>query len=143
MVVILGFTGTREGMTQAQRAALPSVVSALPERIIHGGARGADAELHAWLLMAGMAPGSIDVWPASLDRWSFYADTGAVVHPIAAPLARDHIIAKNCDRLLATPRTMTEIIRSGTWATIRYARKARKPITIVLPNGTIREERWC
>jgi hypothetical protein len=56
------------------------------------------------------------------------------------PLARDLLIVKSCDRLLACPGTMTEIIRSGTWATVRMARKAGRPITIVLPAGR-REEK--
>jgi len=29
---------------------------------------------------------------------------------------------------------------SGTWATIRYARKVGKPVTIIYPDGEIQEE---
>lgn len=31
---------------------------------------------------------------------------------------------------------------SGTWATIRMARKAGKPLAIVLPSGAVVKERW-
>jgi hypothetical protein len=33
-----------------------------------------------------------------------------------------------------------ERLRSGTWATVRYARKLRKPITILWANGEVTEE---
>ena len=30
--------------------------------------------------------------------------------------------------------------RSGTWSTIRYAKKVDKPVKIVYPDGTIKED---
>jgi hypothetical protein len=33
--------------------------------------------------------------------------------------------------LIATPESLTEELRSGTWATIRYARKIKKPCLIL------------
>ena len=37
--------------------------------------------------------------------------------------------------LIAFPSTQFEIQRSGTWQTIRYARKLKKKILIIYPNG--------
>lgn len=51
------------------------------------------------------------------------------------------MIAETCDRLLAFPNESWEANRSGTWTTVRYARAAGKPVTLVLPDGTVREER--
>lgn len=43
---------------------------------------------------------------------------------------RNDALVAACDLLLAYPRTDREQLRSGTWATIRRARKARKMIII-------------
>jgi hypothetical protein len=37
--------------------------------------------------------------------------------------------------LLAAPRTKTEEQRSGTWATIRYARKLGRQVCLLWPDG--------
>ena len=55
-------------------------------------------------------------------------------------LERNHDIVDASDALFATPNTMEEVMRSGTWATIRYARKRLKPIIIIWPDGTVTEE---
>lgn len=150
--MILGFTGTRRGLTPAQRAALPSVVAALPERVLHGGAVGADEAFHDWIapIYLRLDPRRlpVEVHPAYglPDRYRFWCRRlgpyhEAVVHLADEPLARNRLIVARCDRLLACPAEPDEVLRSGTWATVRYARKARKSLTIVLPDGTIREER--
>ena len=48
-------------------------------------------------------------------------------------LERNHDIVDNSDVLIATPKESVEQIRSGTWATIRYAKKLNKPIMIMEP----------
>jgi hypothetical protein len=147
--MILAFTGTRKGMTAAQRAALPSVLAALPERVLHGGAEGADEEFDTWLVERGMSTLSIEIWPCNWDRDDFWRRSGKYhgasrpgVNPIIPdPLLRNRVIAERCDALLACPAETTEQLRSGTWSTVRYARKAGKLITIIAPDGTVREER--
>lgn len=140
--MILGFTGTRTGMTAAQRAALPQVVATLPDLVLHGGAKGADAQFHAWVapLYKPVLP-QIEVYPGESVRWTHwnYASfSGSLfkVHPTSEPLARNKAIVSRCDHLLACPDG-PERTRSGTWATVRYARKAGKPMTIIMPDGTI------
>lgn len=54
-------------------------------------------------------------------------------------LARDSAMVRECDVLLAFPGSKTEVLRSGTWATIRRARKARKRILFTPLDGS---ERW-
>ncbi|KKM09958.1 hypothetical protein LCGC14_1722330, partial [marine sediment metagenome] len=50
----------------------------------------------------------------------------------AHPLARNKLMVARADFLIATPKTMKEVMRgSGTWATIRYARKADIPILLL------------
>jgi hypothetical protein len=149
--MILGFTGTRRGMTPAQRAALPSVLAALPERVLHGGAEGADEEFHDWIaehIQNGFKWMECSIYPSSDVRWRYWLDHGVNeqfrsfdVHMPEAPLTRNRIIAKRCDHLLACPVEADEQLRSGTWATIRAARKLGKLITLILPDGTAREGR--
>jgi len=50
-------------------------------------------------------------------------------------LKRNKDIVKSTDMLIAFPFTQFEVIRSGTWQTIRYARKLKKKILIIYPNG--------
>lgn len=138
--MILGFTGTRAGLTPA----LPGLIAALPDRVLHGGAEGADTEFDVLLVAAGMPLERIEVYPTSEYRARLWLPKepgpSRVVHLPQVPLDRNRVIAQRCDWLLACPMTAVEIIRSGTWATVRYARKAGKPITLALLNGKITEE---
>ena len=43
------------------------------------------------------------------------------------------------DLVIAAPREYEEVLRSGTWATVRYTRHSFKRLIIVRPDGTIRE----
>lgn len=52
---------------------------------------------------------------------------------------RDQKIVDAADALFAFPKG-PEITRSGTWTTVRYARKQNKNIVIVYPSGAISVE---
>ena len=116
----IGFTGTREGMSAAQREQLVLVLMALahapaecrPE-FHHGGAVGADAEADETAAREGYA---VVVHPCS---------------PVLPPLTRNRNIVAECDVLVAAPRSDKEELRSGTWATVRYARQAGKPVVML------------
>ena len=54
-------------------------------------------------------------------------------------LERNKDIVDETGLLIATPKG-EEIVRSGTWSTIRYARKNHKKIIIIMPNGNLRFE---
>ena len=56
--------------------------------------------------------------------------------PELPPLVRNHKIVGAVHLLIATPKTDKEELRSGTWATIRYAKKVRLSTCIVYPDGT-------
>jgi predicted Rossmann fold nucleotide-binding protein DprA/Smf involved in DNA uptake len=49
------------------------------------------------------------------------------------PLVRNKVIVNISDVILATPFEDKEVMRSGTWSTIRYARKVGKTPIIILP----------
>jgi hypothetical protein len=47
-------------------------------------------------------------------------------------LVRNHDIVDETEQLFAAPKELAEVVRSGTWATIRYARKTGKLVEIAL-----------
>jgi len=52
-------------------------------------------------------------------------------------LERNRAIVDETDILLAAPLESEEQLRSGTWATVRYARKQHKTVLVIFPNGIV------
>ena len=50
-------------------------------------------------------------------------------------LERNKKIVNCCDILIAAPKQINEVLRSGTWSTIRYAKKIGIEVFIILPNN--------
>jgi len=141
--VKLGITGTRHGLSTAQYAALRCVLEEMePAALLHGACRGADAVAIAIACAALEPTPYIIAYPCTLKSWTdadalTYSDEVFQPQP---PLQRNRCIVRDCDHLLALPQGMTEEVRSGTWSTVRAARKAGRPITIVWPDGGVTEE---
>jgi hypothetical protein len=133
----IGFTGTRHGMTLAQTEALHARLLAYAEAgewaFHHGDCQGADAEAHqiAWMLGA-----IVYVHPPDTGTWRAYCAGPSRVHR-AAPLPyleRNRAIVNACEMLIAAPREAQETQRSGTWATVRDARRLGKPVILLPPS---------
>jgi hypothetical protein len=141
-MIVFGFTGTQQGMTSAQMRAFRQLMKQfLAERYEynsirchHGLCIGADAQAH--------------------DIVRRYFDSTIVGHPpidtkkmvklhcdeLREPkdyIARNHDIVDETPQLVAAPHSKFEKNRSGTWATVRYARKLKRPIYIIQPSGNI------
>jgi hypothetical protein len=135
----IGFTGTREGLTAAQRDKLVMLVVA-PEEFHHGCCVGAD-EQAAHIAFSADCPRIVGHPPtatAMLSEFSLGFNTEN--HDPLPYLERNRRIVDACETLIACPKGPEEQ-RSGTWATVRYARKQKKQILIIWPNGTVSEER--
>lgn len=52
-------------------------------------------------------------------------------------IPRNHDIVDDVDYMVGCPGEMKEELRSGTWATIRYAKKKKKPVFVVWPDGLV------
>jgi len=137
----VGFTGTREGFTEPQLGAFRSwFTGKVAVEFHHGACVGADAGA-VWAIhgtrevqLIAAHPGDI---PALTDTDAMKAsDTISGFRPC---LARNRDIVDAADVLLACPKGPEER-RSGTWSTIRYARRCRKPVVIFWPDGSITEE---
>jgi predicted Rossmann fold nucleotide-binding protein DprA/Smf involved in DNA uptake len=61
----------------------------------------------------------------------------AILFKPRAALTRNKRIVDNSDILIVAPQRVSEQLRSGTWATVRYARKQGKPIIYVWPSGEV------
>lgn len=141
MPFCIGFTGTEfdNGMTPAQ---LNEVQLLLEEELAkhgsliarHGDCIGADAQFHAVCLTLNIP---VVVHPPLAARKRAYCQGAERVLPPKEYLERNHDIARLCNLLIAAPRENSEIPRSGTWATVRSARKHKKPVAIVYRSGDV------
>jgi hypothetical protein len=140
----IGFTGTRHGMTEVQRGEvmfLTAMFAGIAKRFTrarHGMCIGADEEFHRIARSCGYA---IDGHPCNISRLraDCHVDT---LHPSKSPLVRNADIVDASTVMIAAPYEATEQQRGGTWTTIRMARKAGRPLAIVLPSGEVVKERW-
>lgn len=136
----IGFTGTREGMTRMQKAQVAALLRKYrPTEIHHGGCKGADEEFDN--MCHGLASNSlfVVVHPSSLKGWRGTWGPGRVLDE-RPPLERNHDIVDATELIIATPKGMHEVLRSGTWSCVRYARSKRKDIYIVWPDGSVKGE---
>lgn len=133
---ILGFTGTREGMTPAQIIAVDGLTMYDFHTVHHGDCVGADAMMHAIARANGQW---IVGHPPSDPKLRAYC-TFDEMWPEKAYYTRNRDIVNSSGVLLATPKEMEEQPKGGTWYTVGYARTKKKPIIIVWPNGDFKKE---
>ena len=139
----IGFTGTRKGITPLQRNIFQELLSDErwdePQVFHHGGCVGADAQVHS--IVQAFGHYEISVWPGNLTAQRHYTiEPPYYIHAIRPPLDRNQMIVDHCNVLIAISGTEEETLRSGAWATIRYARKQGKRIIIITPSGQIIRE---
>jgi hypothetical protein len=153
--MIVGFTGTRKGMNERQLDQLTLMLQALRtgdvggghggaaypplgSNVFHfGGAHGADLAARKVAKPLGYdinwhpAPG-VDL--AKLVQLG-YDDIDVLMaetwHEVFPPLVRNHHIVNAAEVLVAAPHVDAEELRSGTWATIRYARAKGIPVVML------------
>lgn len=131
----IGFTGTQGGMTSAQKSTVTKLVQALaPSEAHHGDCIGADADFHA--IVQGKHVDVVLHPPTNPSKRAF-SRGAARTNPKLGYMERNQKIVDAADVLIATPKSDSEELRSGTWATIRRARKAGKRVLIVRPDGSV------
>lgn len=137
--MIIGFTGTQENMTLEQFDVLYGEIERMnlmfdiPEAH-HGDCIGGDFTFHA-ICMEEEIP--IVIHPPQNTTKRAYCEGAMAVNTPKDYLVRNHDIVDVCDIMYVCPRTMEEQLRSGTWATWRYATKQGKEIILILPDGKI------
>jgi hypothetical protein len=130
----LGMTGNREGISLA---ATERFRKFLDENNIteahHGDCIGADQEFHNIVVSKGI---KVIIHPPKLCSHRAYCKSANVLEG-EDYMIRNHNIVDSCDTLVAFTRDNKEIRRSGTWSTIRYAKKIQKNTIIIFPNGDV------
>lgn len=134
-MIRISFTGSRKGMTSLQKKTFVKIISTLPDfSFLHGDCIGADSDAHNLVLDQGMK--NILIRPCYFNDQRAFSEGGTIIAKPGHPLARNKKIVDDGDQLIACPSGYAEERRSGTWATIRYAR-AKMPILIIWPNGKV------
>jgi hypothetical protein len=132
----IGFTGTRRGMAQAQNASFWYWLAGEGE-FHHGDCTGSDEQAH---IMARGSMFRIVVHPPTDDKNRAFCIGDETRDPLPY-LDRNRNIVDETEVLVATPAEDEEQLRSGTWSTIRYARKQGKRVVIIYPDGRVAEDR--
>lgn len=135
--MIVGFTGTSAGMTAPQKTRVGALLR--EHRVIeahHGDCVGADSEFHAICKSMQIR---VVVHPPLLNGKRAFCPIGEddMICKAQDYLIRNRSIVDMCAWLIGAPRMAFEELRSGTWATIRYARKIRRRRHVVLPSGEV------
>lgn len=138
--LIMGFTGTQEGMTNAQAGAVRMILQTYcPDEFHHGDCIGADEEAHRMVrTIRHASPPHIVVHPPNRTGKRAYC-SGDITRPEKDYLLRNRDIVDESHAMIATPKESKEQQRSGTWSTVRYAKKQKKHVFLVLPDGTVTE----
>jgi hypothetical protein len=134
---LVGFTGTREGMTADQKATVRELlVDLLATEGEHGDCVGADADFHDVCRALGL---KVSCRPCTLEDQRAWTNADQRDDP-RPPLERNGSIVADSNAVIACPAKFEEELRSGTWSAVRYARKAGKPLFIVWPDGKLTSE---
>lgn len=133
----VGFTGTREGMTQPQRTKVYRLLRELaPTWAHHGDCIGADDQFHE---LARLAGAKIMLHPPEKPDLRAFR-IGDYTAEEKHYLERNRDIVDACEVLIATPKESTPQYRGGTWYTIGYARLQGHKTVIVWPDGSTSTE---
>jgi hypothetical protein len=132
----IGMTGSRNGITNEALQTLTTFIDINLTEIIevhHGDCIGADKIFHDICFTKNF---KIVIHPPKNNTMRAFCKSEFIL-PAKEYLERNRNIVDSSDILIAFPATETEELRSGTWATIRYARKQNKKIIIINTNGKI------
>jgi hypothetical protein len=121
-------------MTPAQERTLHGMLTARQGAPLHhGDCVGADAQAHE---LASLLGHRVTIHPPNNNRVRAWKTSPDIRAP-KAYLTRNKDIVRETDILIAAPAEPEEQIRSGTWSTVRYARRLGKPVFVILPDGTV------
>jgi hypothetical protein len=141
--MIVGFTGTRDPITEEQREWLHFTLDNLQvDEAHHGACVGADLEFHSACVRRHFV---IKVHPPIKTKFlaveCLTKRPGVTVLPAKEYFPRNRDIAGVCDGLIALPKHLTrplsEMHWGGTWYTVDYAQRLFKPVIICYPDQRI------
>lgn len=145
--MIIGFTGTRKGMTEQQKSQVRDLLSVfVVSEAHHGGCKGADSDFHWAVRDVCGEELPVTIYPsnfgasAKMDLSSAELEENTSLKGEKDPWERNKDIIDPCDVIFATPAQPFEEPRGGTWHAVRYSRKTGKKIIVIWPDGSVRHE---
>lgn len=141
----IGFTGTQMGMTTFQKEMVETILTirgtyfASVHQVHHGNCIGADEEFHEIVRKIDPTMPIIVHPPIKQEKESSIAwnsndtDTNVIILVRKDYLKRNHNIVNASELMIVCPSEEEEQLRSGTWATYRYANKKHKHVFLILP----------
>ena len=133
----IGITASREGISAQALETFESILQEFPEleELHHGDCVGGDEQIH--MMMQNIAPEvQLIVHPPIKGDHRANCEGAHVVLPKKDYMVRNHDIVMASEAVIGFPNGNNEIMRSGTWATLRIARRKNKKIIVVYPDGT-------
>lgn len=129
----IGVTATQQGLTAAQKITGRHLMEGASE-LHHGDCIGGDYDLHCIGRHSAADP-RIVIHPPADPKKRAWCVGDALLRPDDYRERNTHIV-ELADVLLAFPAGMFEVVRSGTWMTVRIARRTHVPVVVVWPDGT-------
>lgn len=136
--MIIGFTGTRQGMTESQTSIVEGILKYWQQRgvtieVVHGDCVGADADFDHICAKLSIPRSIRPCTFMNMRAWTNLKGAQVKAEP-ERPMARNRAIVADADFMIACPPNTERIKKgSGTWATIGFTEKANKPLVIVYP----------
>jgi hypothetical protein len=147
MIIRIGYSGSRKGMTTLQMRAVYRYLANIrlvndqygPEvEAHHGDCAGGDAQFHVIATVLGCRTVA---HPPANSRLRAWCQADEIREP-KDYLPRDWDIASETGELLAAPYTTVPVPRSGTWTTTGYAVQLGRPARVFMPHdGSLHDGR--
>jgi hypothetical protein len=136
--MIVGFTGTRRGMSEQQKIGTKAILLAIgcfqPIAYgLHGDCLGADADFDAICKELNIPT---KIRPCTYTHMRANCDAPEVAEALP-PMQRNRLIVADSDVMIANPPSESKLKHGGTWATVGFSRRDSKKLFIVTPVGTV------
>lgn len=128
----IGFTGTRDGMTEHQKRTVDDLLAFhQPDWVHHGSCVGADYDFHQIARRLSIKiKGHLPINTSLMAKLDFDDENEPKSY-----LKRNADIVNETDWLIACPKESSKQFKGGTWWTFHYANTRGLPITVIWPDG--------
>lgn len=128
--MIIGVTATQQGLTDRQKRLVREELIALgATELHHGDCIGGDADIHQIAVELDLY---IIIHPPRNESKRAFCEAHETRRALEY-LDRNKNIVLESNFLIGCPRYNREELRSGTWSTIRFARRIAKDYVVILP----------
>lgn len=144
MTFKIGFTGTQNGMTHVQKCGFLHEILSLRDQYGQGIRDVTSLQFHQGQCIGSdfdalrLVKSQGGFWTVShppINKAKVHDEECMEVWPEKEYLDRNHDIVDVCDLLIVAPKSQVEEIRSGTWATYRYAKRLKKDVLVLWPTA--------